>query len=142
MKTKEGQKPFKLYGITGVYFQEGFIYNPEDFDGYKLDYIEHVANRALFNGFFIMEEGQTTNGKGGMFDRLGTSELSDIRLSEIEFSFVKQYKSRADKIRYVFKKKDNLWIGKFSGIATGGGGSRCAIAEIPEELFIDPDSQP
>lgn len=76
---------------------------------------------------------------GEMFDHFGESKLFDVKITEEEVSFAKKYDNRSDIIYYKFWREGELWIGEYSGSATGKGGAKCTIVEAPDSLFLPPE---
>ena len=71
-----------------------------------------------------------------MHDEIGNSILFNVVVSPEELSFDKRYLRRENPINYKFKRKGNLWVGKYSGMAVGEGITKCITCEVPEELYM------
>lgn len=118
--------------LHGVFFQENFGHIPIP-----------VINQKLFQGFYsgvIIKREILSGHEGSMCDQFGYSELSEIEIGESQVKFTKAYVHRKDLIYYSFRLKEgNIWIGEYTGKATGTGISCCTLMEVPD-IFLDPHS--
>lgn len=92
--------------------------------------------RFMYAGIIFPNPENKTELIGETSDRFGESRLFDIVIDCNEARFVKKYDNRNDTINYQFKKNGNLWIGSYSGKATGEGGTKCIITDVPDNLFF------
>lgn len=105
--------------LQGVFFQDypgGFPVN-ENFNGFE------------FSGVIFPQAHV-----GRITDNFGKSTLSDIIIEETAISFTKRYNNRPS-IRFMFSKKDSIWVGQFKGEDTGVGTAKCIITEVPDDFF-------
>ena len=85
-----------------------------------------------------------TNALGGLIgvmnDEVGSSKLTDIRLSENTLSFIKTYdEGRERSIAYTFeKRKGNEWVGHYTLYAGEKGGARCVLTEVGDDFLTPP----
>jgi hypothetical protein len=77
-------------------------------------------------------------GMGSLHDHYGYSALTEVKMTEKSLSFKKQYERRNDVIVYKLKKTGDIWVGSYSGKATGTGASRC-VTQITNEAFFRPE---
>jgi hypothetical protein len=122
--------------VHGIFFQPtfnfGIVLNPQIGE---MAAIIPVINQAAYGGMILFEEDKTEGGVGELQDYYGKSELTNAILTPSDFSFTKRYVRRSDLITYTFKKVGTIWVGSYSGSATGKGGSRCILTPI-EEGFL------
>jgi len=123
-----------VYIITGIWLQEHAGVDI-DFDRTGAIPVWRTAMcRHLFAG--VVWNGTDGTFEGSMLYQVGTSELSDIRLSGKMLTFTKKYSHRDDFIEYLFaKQSDGTWSGGYSGEACGAGKARCIVTEVADEFF-------
>ncbi|HOW60245.1 MAG TPA: hypothetical protein P5548_03170 [Candidatus Moranbacteria bacterium] len=125
----------KLYLIQGLFFSFDCSFSfKNDFSDQMCIVVREGIFPFMFAGMFF--PGPKGNLIGGMSDHYGESTLDKVVLSKDKLSFTKKYEHRDDLIDYSFKRKGNLWVGKYSGIKTGDGSSNCMITKAPESLFL------
>jgi hypothetical protein len=92
--------------------------------------------RFMFAGGFGPSQDNPEVLAGNMSDPAGDSGLSDITLTDTEFTFTKRYAHGRDFIEYAFRKQpDGTWKGVYSGSACGTGQSRCVLIRVDEGFF-------
>ncbi len=124
--------------VQGFFFQErsllGIAFVP-------IDGAIAVLNQELVRDMFAGIVGQdefSDELTGSLVDAFGHSILSNVVMTETEFSFDKQYVDRYDLIHYAFRREGDLWVGGYSNERTGEGSANCIITPIPERMFGTP----
>ncbi len=125
----------KIFLVQGVFFQRGVSFGLAEKEGIGLAAtIKNTLNYAVFTGV-IFEDKESGELTGTMQDRFGYSDLSEIKITETEFSYCKKYINRNDLIFYSFTQEDDKWVGDYQGEATGSGQSNCLLIEVDPSFF-------
>lgn len=126
----------KLYFIQGIFFTSSreMVIGHDPQIGSRVA-LQPIIMRTMYAGVLSFPEEDHKNGLGCLLDQYGYSNLTDVKMEDETLRFEKKYEHRKDVIFYSFKKEDNLWLGSYSGLATGNGASRCIIQPTQEEFF-------
>lgn len=102
--------------------------------------IKNGIFKSMFAGVIFPSSNDNPELIGEMHDYLGYSRLTKVRITPKEVRFTKKYDHRPDTINYSFRfdPEKKLWIGKYSGEATGEGGAMCVINEVPDFAYLAP----
>jgi hypothetical protein len=128
-----------IWLIQGMFFQ-----NQQRLDVRYIDFEQQAVVvtqlvRDMYTGAFGADPDNPEKMVGAMNDGYGESALMDVRLTNEELSFVKQYNGRPDKILYVFKKCGRVWHGgwrmKENGKEIDHGESNCTLTIVGETFF-------
>ncbi len=126
-----------FYLIQGVFFQAPGIYVRYIESRRSLVFQEDMLPFMYAGVFASIPPESEKEMTGTMADFCGRAVLFDIKLSETELSFTKQYLGREDEIFYSFRKQaDGSWGGSFSGADVQAGNSHCILTPVSEEFFI------
>ena len=130
------------YLIQGFFFQKrqslGVQMVSEAHGGVRT-VVHEAMVRSMFAGVIFFDRGGTTEWSGLMGDPYGDSELNEVSLVEkSSLRFVKKYDNRQDLILYsfAFDEPSGMWVGGYSGIATGKGFAKCITTPVPNEFFL------
>jgi hypothetical protein len=91
--------------------------------------------RNMYSGIIFPDHEKKNELVGEMVDNFGKSRIFCVKLSEKDLRFIKKYDNQNYLIGYSFKRRGELWIGKYSGKETGEGDTKCIITEVPPSLF-------
>ena len=96
-----------------------------------------LCSCMFMGGFGPSSDKDSDDLVGNTTDRAGEAELTHVKLSETELSFLKRYVHREDVIMYNFKKQpDGTWEGHYVGtLEIGMGKSRCVITPVPDDFL-------
>jgi len=95
--------------------------------------------RYMYSGVIYPDKYNAMGGYAGQLtDHFGDSTLSEMLVLPELVKFTKKYTRRDDLIYYQLKKVGDLWIGEYSGTATGSGTTQCIITEVNEGIFFPP----
>lgn len=134
-------KKLKQYLIQGFFFQNisqlSFYDNWSSPDGFSV-FIKSGLFKFMYAGIIFTNPEAKTELIGEMSDHFGKSKLFEIIVTDKVATFIKKYDCRNDLIKYCFKRDGNIWTGEYSGKATGKGGAKCIITEVPKDLFLPP----
>lgn len=131
----------RLYLIQGFFFQRrGLVGIRHTIEG-AIAVIQQGLVRDQFAGVLFPSDQDPEEYNGLMSDRIGESELSDVVITEDEFSFTKKYTFRDDPIRYTFHNEGDIWVGTYTGPAVGSGTANCILTKVSKDLF-DPHGGP
>ncbi len=128
--------------IQGFFFQNQHwlsIAHRSEVEGGVGVVINEGLCRCMYSGVIFPNPHNEQELIGEMFDHFGESELFDVKITQEEAQFAKKYDNRNDIIYYKFRREGELWVGGYSGSATGSGGAKCTIVEAPDSLFLPPE---
>lgn len=124
--------------IQGFFFQNRSWLGTGMQDGDVVGVIKSGLCRFMFSGIIFPDPDTPSALAGVMVDDFGDSVLTQVVILPDSFSFTKKYERRPDLIHYAFRKEGSLWVGGYTGSATGRGGAKCIITEVPKDLFTPP----
>ena len=131
----------KILLIQGVFFQAMHAFSI----GYKPgEGAAAMVGDSLRFGIFYGVAGPQSDSdtpqdgtySGRMHDYVGYSAITNLKVTDTEVSFTKQYDHRKP-IAYTFTKKDpfGVWVGGYNGHDCGTGLAKCLITEVDENFL-------
>ncbi|MBI2447960.1 hypothetical protein HYV44_00165 [Candidatus Microgenomates bacterium] len=148
----------KILRVTGFFFQKGIRLGfGFDDDGERIPGVVALITATEFLGAIYISEEEAggdlfdilEHGRGRNEPGVDASSLSEIKLTDEEFSFVKTYKDGKPPVQYSYRKhpdsndKVSPWKGEWVIEADDESGeergpTNCMLVEMPEWLYEAP----
>lgn len=98
---------------------------------------ENGLHEFMFSGAIFPVPAAPDCFKGEMSDDLGKSTLYDVCFTADRLSFIRRFADTDETCCFSFERQGPIWVGEYYGY--GGGGVKCIITEVPDELFVPPE---
>ena len=99
-----------------------------------LEQVNMGYSAIAFGGYFKLGGAPEGALDGQLIDLWGPSVIKG-EMNQRELSFRKVYDRRTDVISYTFKMENGIWVGEYSGSATGRGVAHCITTKVIEDAF-------